>query len=135
MIELRPEFRFSNQIWPNLPRFEPFCLDLAYFAWIWAILIGFGPICLDLGPKGDKALRMGRGGWMDLRSYGRTDSPCVLQDFVPFAAAAQKTCFYRIMDSICVFKFSICIYFEEHLIVPYISKMRRLFQEMLAPAQ
>ena len=67
MIELRPEFRFSNQIWPNLPRFGLFCLDLAYFAWIWVILLGFGPFCLDLGPKGDEALRMGQGG------DGRTD--------------------------------------------------------------
>ena len=25
---------------------------------------------------------------MDVRTYGRTDSPCVLQDFVPFGAAA-----------------------------------------------
>ena len=27
-------------------------------------------------------------GWMDGRTDGRTDSPCVLQDFVPFGAAA-----------------------------------------------
>ena len=27
---------------------------------------------------------------MDGQTYGRTDSPCVLQDFVPFGAAAQK---------------------------------------------
>ena len=43
-------------------------------------------------PKGDEALRMGRGGltdgWMNGRTDGRTDSPCVLQDFVPFGAAA-----------------------------------------------
>ena len=52
-----------------------------------------------MGPKGDEALRMGQGGTdgrMDGRTdgrtygrtYGRTDSPCVLQDFVPFGAAA-----------------------------------------------
>ena len=48
-----------------------------------------------MGSKGDTALRMGEGrngcmvGWhvrMDLP----TDSPCVLQDFVPFVVAAQK---------------------------------------------
>ena len=75
MIELRPEFRFSSQIRPILPGLRPFCLDLAHFGWIWAILLGFGPYSLDLGPKGDKALRMGpRGdGCMDGRTYGWTD--------------------------------------------------------------
>ena len=92
MIELRPEFKFCSQIWPISPGFGPFCLDLAHFGWIWAILLGFGPYSLDLGPKGDEALRVGRagGGRTDVRTYGRTDSPCVLQDFVPFGAAAQK---------------------------------------------
>ena len=90
MIELRPEFRFSSQIWPILPGFGPFCLDLAHFDGIWAILLGFGPYSLDLGPKGDETLRVGQGGRTDVRTYGRTDSPCVLQDFVPFGAAAQK---------------------------------------------
>ena len=59
-------------------------------------MLGFGPYSLDLGPKGDEDLMMGRGGtdgWMDRRTYtqreGRTDSPLVLQDFVPFRAAAQ----------------------------------------------
>jgi len=35
------------------------------------------------------ALRMERGGdkQMDERTNGQTDSPCVLQDFVPFGAA------------------------------------------------
>ena len=88
MLKLRSEFRFSSQIWPILPGFGPFCLDLAHFGWIWAILLGFGPYRLDLGPKGDEALMMGLGG--DVRTDGRTDSPCVLQDFVPFGAAAQK---------------------------------------------
>ena len=49
----------------------------------------FGRIWVRIGPKGDKALRMGQGG-TDVRTYGRTDSPCVLQNFVPFGAAAQK---------------------------------------------
>ena len=95
MIELRPEFRFSSQIRPILPGLRPFCLDLANFGRIWTILLGFGPYSLDLGPKGDEA--EGRaGGWgrTDVRTYGwtdgQTDSPCVLQDFVPFGAAAQK---------------------------------------------
>ena len=92
MIELRPEFRFSSQIRPILPGVGSFCLNLAHFGWIWAILLGFGPYSLDLGPKGDKALRVG---WGDGRTYGRTDgwtdSPCVLQDFVPFGAAAKKS--------------------------------------------
>ena len=71
MIELRPEFKFSSQIWLISPGFGPFCLDLAHFDWIWAILLGFGPYSLDLGPKGDKALRVGQGG--DGRTYVRTD--------------------------------------------------------------
>ena len=50
-------------------------------------MLGFGPYSLDLGPKGDEALRVGG---TDGRTDGRTDSPCVLQDFVPFEAAAQK---------------------------------------------
>ena len=29
-------------------------------------------------------------GHTDVRTDGRTDSPCVLQDFVPFGAVAQK---------------------------------------------
>ena len=89
MIELRPVFSFSSQIWLILLGFGPFCLDLAHFGWIKAILLGFGPYSLDFDPKGDKALRVGQGG-ADIRMYGRTDSPCVLQDFVPFGAAAQK---------------------------------------------
>ena len=60
-MELRPEFRSSRQIW--------------------AILLGFRLFCLDLGPKEDKALRMGQGGLTNR-------FPCILQDFVPFGAAA-----------------------------------------------
>ena len=93
MIELRPEFRFSSQIWPILPGLGPFCLELAHFGWILAILLGFGPYSLDLGPQGDEALRVGRGGRTYVRTDGRTDPPCVLQDFVPFGAAAQKRIF------------------------------------------
>ena len=59
------------------------------------MLLGFGLFCriwVRIGPKGDEALRMGWGGRMygctDVRMDGRTDSPCVLQDFVPFGAAA-----------------------------------------------
>ena len=106
MIEFRPEVRLSSQIWTILlgfrlfyldlahfaqswtilPGFSPFCLNLANFSWIWAILLGFGPYSLDLGPKGDKALSlgwMGGDGRMEVRMDGQTDSPCVLQDFVP----------------------------------------------------
>ena len=72
---------------------------MGYFAWIEAILLGFALSNLDLGPKRDEALRMGQGGgWTDVQTYGHTygrmdgqkDSPCVLEDFVPIGAAAQK---------------------------------------------
>ena len=71
----------------------PLCLELGYFAWIWAILLGFGlfgRIRVRIGPDGDKDLRMGLGGdrRTDRRTDGQTESPCVLQDFVPFGAAA-----------------------------------------------
>ena len=47
-------------------------------------LLGFGPHCLDLGFLAERT--DGRmDGWMD----GQADFPCVLQDFVPFGAAAQ----------------------------------------------
>ena len=89
MIELRPEFRFPSQIWsilpglgPFLPGFGPFWQDLGHFAWIWAIQFGFGPQRRQ-SPEG------GAEGGTDVRTYGQTDSPCVLQDFVPFGAAAQ----------------------------------------------
>ena len=46
-------------------------------------LLGFGPHCLDLGFFAERM--DGRtGGQID----GRPDSPCVLQDFVLFGAAA-----------------------------------------------
>ena len=73
-------------------RIGVFRLDLGHFAWIWAIMLGFGlfgRIWVQIGPKRDEALRMGQGGrngWTD----GRTDSPCVPQDFVAFGSAAQK---------------------------------------------
>ena len=54
----------------------------------------FGRIWVRIGPEEDKALRIGQGGWKDRQMYIRldrqTDSPYVLQDFVPFGAAAQK---------------------------------------------
>ena len=79
--------------------------DLGHFAWIWAIMLGFGPFCLDLGYiawiwaiwqnlSQNRPLRIRQGGQTDGRTDGRTDirteSPCVLQDFVPFGTAAQK---------------------------------------------
>ena len=65
MIELRPEFRFSSQIWPISPGFGPFWLDLGHFAWIWAIQFGFGPQ-RRRSPEGRE-----EGG--DGRMYGSTD--------------------------------------------------------------
>ena len=62
--------------------FGPFCLDLGHIAWIWAISQNLG----QNGPQRRRSPEDGAGG-MD----GRTDSPFVLQDFVPFGAAAQKT--------------------------------------------
>ena len=56
MIELRPEFRFSSQIWPNSSGFGPFWLDLGHFAWIWAIMLRFEPYCLDLGYLGSEMM-------------------------------------------------------------------------------
>ena len=78
--------------------FGPFCLDLGHIAWIWAIWQNLG----QNGPQRRRSPEGGAGeggrtnGWMDGRTdgrtygrtYGRTDSPCVLQDFVPFGAAA-----------------------------------------------
>ena len=80
----------SGYIWAILLEFRPFCMDLGHFAKIWAILLGFGRIWVRISPKGDEAL-MGGGGRTDGWTYGWTDSPCVLEDFVPFGAAAQKT--------------------------------------------
>ena len=58
-------------------------------AWIWAIWQKLG----QNRPQ-RRALRMGRGEWMGIctyrQMYGQTDSLCVLQDFVPFGAAAQN---------------------------------------------
>ena len=84
--------------------------DLGHFSWIWAIILGFGPFCLDFGHIGgiwaiwqnlgqNRPQRRqspefgvrGTNGRMDGQMiYGRTDSSCVLQDFVPFGVAAQK---------------------------------------------
>ena len=81
MIELRPDMAHFAWSWALLPGFGPFWLDLGHFAWIWAIQFAFWPQRRQ-SPEG--------GGGTDGRTYGRTDSPCVLQDFVPFGAAAQK---------------------------------------------
>ena len=104
-----------------MPGFGPFCQELAHFAWIWAILLGFGPFCSDLGPKGDEALRMGLGG--DGRTDGRTDSPCVLHDFVPFGAAAQK------VKKMCFFDFLKNMYDFLHFLVKYAPGGDELKQE------
>ena len=112
MAQIWSEFRYwspkwwiSGQIQGFLARFGPFCSDWGHYAWYQAILLGFGPYFLDLaclaevriGPEGDKALRMGQGGTygqmyvrMYVRTDERTDSPCILQDYVPFGTAAQK---------------------------------------------
>ena len=84
---------FFEKIWAILLEFGPLCLDLGHFAQIWAILPEFGlfgRIWVRIGPKGDEALRVRRGGWMYGHMYIWTDFPSVLQDFVPFGAAAQK---------------------------------------------
>ena len=102
-MDLRPELGFSGQIWAILLGFGPLWLNLGHFPEIWAILLGiglFGRNWVRIGPKGDEALMMRWGG--DGRTYGQTDgrtdgqtdgqtdrnSPCVLEDFVPFRAAA-----------------------------------------------
>ena len=67
--------------------FGPFCLDLGHIAWIWAIWQNLG----QNRPQRRRSPEDGAGGTFgrtDVRTYGRTDSPCVLQDFVPFGAAA-----------------------------------------------
>ena len=66
MIELRPELRFSSQIWPISPGFGPFWLDLGHFAWIWAIQFGFGP-------QRRRSPEDGAGGGTYVRTDGRTD--------------------------------------------------------------
>ena len=56
---------FKLEIWAILLGFKPLCLDLGHLAYIWTILLGFGlfgRIWVSIGPKGDKALRMGRKG-------------------------------------------------------------------------
>ena len=54
-------------------------------------LLRLGPYCLDLGFLAEQTDRQMDGrtdGRTDGRMDGRADSPCVLQDFVPFGAAA-----------------------------------------------
>ena len=62
-----------------------FCLDLGHIAWIWAIWQNLGQNRPQRGQSPEDGVG-GMYGCMD----GQTDSPCVLQDFVPFGAAAQK---------------------------------------------
>ena len=62
--------------------------DLGHFAWIWAIIHGFGPFGSDLGH-----VVWIRANWQNLgqnrpQKDGRTESPCVLQDFIPLEVAA-----------------------------------------------
>ena len=69
--------------------FGQFCLDLVHIAWIWAIWRNLGQYrpqrrqSPEEGAGGDEQM-----GQMDGRTDGWTDSPYVLQDFVPFGAAA-----------------------------------------------
>ena len=42
MMELRPEFRSSWQIWAILLGFRPLCLYLGHIAWIWAFWQNLG---------------------------------------------------------------------------------------------
>ena len=63
--------------------------------WIARISGLIGQISGLRGPGGDRWMDGRMNGWMDGRTDGRTDrqtnerkSPCVLQDFVPFGAAA-----------------------------------------------
>ena len=100
MIELRPVFSFSSQIWLILLGFGPFCLDLAHFGWIKAILLGFGPYSLDFDPKGDKALRVGQGGGG--HTYVRTDRfPLCSTGLCPLwgrCPKSEKDVFFRFFE-------------------------------------
>ena len=80
-------------IWAIMLGFGPFCLDLGHIAWIWAFWQNLGQNRLQSrrSPEDGAGGTYGR---TDVRTYRRTDgwtdSPCVLQDFVPFGATAQK---------------------------------------------
>ena len=89
MGDLRPELGFSSQIQAMILGFGPFCFDLGHIAWIWAIEQNLGQNRPQRRRNEDGA----RG--IDIRTdvmYGRTDGQIshVLQEFVPFGAAAQK---------------------------------------------
>ena len=91
-----PNLARKPQFWPEVHYFGP--LDLYCGLWyldsdqIWAILLEFGPLCLDLGQFAyiwAILLEFGLFGRMEGRMDVWTDrSPCVLQDLVPFGAAA-----------------------------------------------
>ena len=71
--------------------FGPFCLDLGHIAWIWAIWQNLGQNRPQRRRSPEDGGTYGRTDeWMDGQMDGQTDSPCVLQDFIPFEAAAQK---------------------------------------------
>ena len=83
MMNLIPELGFSGKIWAILLEFRTFWLDLGHIAWIWAIWQNLG----QNRPQRRRSPEDGAGGgiWMD-RWTDRF--PCVLQDLVPFKAAA-----------------------------------------------
>ena len=92
----------NGELQAKIGVFKP---DLGHFAWIWAIMLGLGPFCLDLGhiawiwaiwqnlgqnrPQRRRSPEDGAGG-TNRRTDGRTDSPRVLQDFVPFGAVPSN---------------------------------------------
>ena len=90
-----PKWWTSGQNWGLLARFGPFCLNLSHYARIWAILQNLGQNRPQRRRSPEDEARGGTDGHMDGQTHiymdGWTDSPCVLQDFVPFGAAAQKT--------------------------------------------
>ena len=78
-----------DKIWGSPDKFEPFCLDLGHIAWILAIWQNLGQNRPQRRQNPED-----RAGGTYIRTDGWTDSPCVLQDFIPFGAAAQKPRFF-----------------------------------------
>ena len=63
--------------------------------------LGFSIWLLEALPGWEARPRFGTEGPEDKadgRIYVQTDSPCVLQDFVPFEAAAQKAKCHQLID-------------------------------------